>query len=261
MVRSWPRTYRSFVSRHSRRKPRTLSGRPLPREYPLDNAHADPQRLRDPTFAHPSGCKLANLGLDVGIDSRAAKCPSFRSSASEARPHSLLDHRPLELGKDPEHAEHGFPRWGLSAKVRQAVATELVASEVATVSPATECAAVEAAASLVVSLVREHRRDIAGQRSLASVLKAQLGGAIGSRELLEEMIAEEFADRDQVDRAATASSTNFNSRSLSGGTGMRQGPTLRPVLSLPALATGLNGRVHSRRLIGCSFFQTFSALP
>ncbi len=81
----------------------------------------------------------------------------------------------------------------LSAKVRKAVSTQLVSAEVSTVAPATERAAVEAAAATVVTLVREHRRDIAGQRSLAEVLKAQLEEAIGSRELLEELIVEETA--------------------------------------------------------------------
>ncbi len=67
----------------------------------------------------------------------------------------------------------------LSAKVRKAVATQLVATEVATVSPATERVAVEAGAATLVSLVREHRRDIAGQRGLAETLKGQLEEAIG----------------------------------------------------------------------------------
>lgn len=79
----------------------------------------------------------------------------------------------------------------LSAKVRKAVATQLVATPVATVSPATERQAVEAAAATVVQLVREHRRDIQGQRSLAELLKAQLEEAIGNRELIEMAIEEE----------------------------------------------------------------------
>jgi len=77
--------------------------------------------------------------------------------------------------------------------VRKAVSTQLVSTEVSTTGPATERAAVEAAAATVVSLVREHRRDIAGQRSLAETLKGQLEEAIGSRELLEELIVEETA--------------------------------------------------------------------
>lgn len=48
----------------------------------------------------------------------------------------------------------------LSAKVRKAVSTQLVSAEVSTVAPATERAAMEAAAATVVQLVREHRRAI-----------------------------------------------------------------------------------------------------
>jgi len=43
---------------------------------------------------------------------------------------------------------------------------------------------VEAAAATVVQLVREHRKDIQGQRSLTEVLKAQLEEAMGNRELI-----------------------------------------------------------------------------
>jgi hypothetical protein len=77
--------------------------------------------------------------------------------------------------------------------VRKAVATQLVASEVATVAPATERQAVEAATAQVVSLVRERRRDVASQRSLADTLKAQLEQAIGHPELIELAIEEETA--------------------------------------------------------------------
>lgn len=58
----------------------------------------------------------------------------------------------------------------LSAKVRKAVATQLVATKVATVSPATERAAIESAGATVVQRFREHRRDIQGQLSLAELL-------------------------------------------------------------------------------------------
>lgn len=44
-----------------------------------------------------------------------------------------------------------------------------------------------------VSLVREHRQDIAGQRSLAETLKGLLEEAIGSREPIERAIEEETA--------------------------------------------------------------------
>jgi hypothetical protein len=84
-------------------------------------------------------------------------------------------------------------KWGrdLSAKVRKAVSTQLVSTEVSTIGPATERAAIDAAAATVVALVREHRRDISGQRSLAETLKAQLEEAIGNRELIEAAIEEE----------------------------------------------------------------------
>lgn len=48
----------------------------------------------------------------------------------------------------------------LSAKVRKAVSTQLVSTEVSTTAPAAERAAVEAATATVVQLVREHRREI-----------------------------------------------------------------------------------------------------
>jgi hypothetical protein len=67
--------------------------------------------------------------------------------------------------------------------------------------------------------------------------------------------------RSQAANAATASLTCCSSDSESGGTGNRHSPTLRPVNSLAALATGLNGKVHNRRLIGRSFFQRAAASP
>lgn len=54
----------------------------------------------------------------------------------------------------------------------------------------------------------------------------------------------------QADRAATASLTCCIWASESGMTGLRHSPTGRPVRSLAALATGLNGMVQSSRLIG-----------
>lgn len=76
--------------------------------------------------------------------------------------------------------------------MRKAVTTQLVTTEVTTAQAVTERQAVEAAT--VVSLVREHRRDISGQRYLAEVLKGQLEETIGSCELLEELIVD-FGER------------------------------------------------------------------
>lgn len=86
----------------------------------------------------------------------------------------------------------------LSARVRKAVTTQLVTSEV---TVETEQAAVEQAAATIVSVVREHRRDIAKLRGTGDTLWQQLVDAIGSREALEELIREET----EVDGDAPAS--------------------------------------------------------
>lgn len=87
---------------------------------------------------------------------------------------------------------HGWAR-DLSAKVRKEVATQLVATQVATVSPATERAVVEETAGEIVKLIREHRTDIRRLRETGGTLWEQLVDAIGNRELIELAIHEETA--------------------------------------------------------------------
>ena len=78
----------------------------------------------------------------------------------------------------------------LTAKVRQQVASGLVATEVATAGTATERQMVEAAATQVITLVREHRGQISRSRLLVDKLMAQLEGVADHRDLLEQIIDE-----------------------------------------------------------------------
>jgi hypothetical protein len=88
----------------------------------------------------------------------------------------------------------------LTAKVRQQVATALVATEVATAGTATERQMVEAAATQIITLVREHRGQIGRNRALVDKLMAQLELAADNRDLLEGII-------DEVENCATGAST------------------------------------------------------
>jgi hypothetical protein len=76
----------------------------------------------------------------------------------------------------------------LTAKVRQQVATALVATEVATAGTATEREIVEAAAAQVIALVRSHRAEIGRNRAMITTLMGQLEGAVEHRDLLEQII-------------------------------------------------------------------------
>jgi predicted transcriptional regulator len=80
----------------------------------------------------------------------------------------------------------------LTARVQEKVRSELVRTEVRTAEAANqERQIVEEAAATVVSLVREHRQDIKRLRATGSTLWQQLEAAIGSRDVLEELIADE----------------------------------------------------------------------
>ena len=76
----------------------------------------------------------------------------------------------------------------LSAKLRKEVSAQLVSTAVTT--PEAEREIVQEAAAQVVALVREHRGDIRRLRETGGTLWQQLEEAIGSRETLEELIAE-----------------------------------------------------------------------
>jgi hypothetical protein len=88
----------------------------------------------------------------------------------------------------------------LTAKVRQQVATALVATEVATADTATERQIVEAAATQIITLVREHRGQISRNRVMVDKLMGQLEVAAEHRDLLEEII-------DEVEDGSTGAST------------------------------------------------------
>jgi len=80
----------------------------------------------------------------------------------------------------------------LSAKLRKEVSAQLVSTAVTTAvtTPEAEREIVQEAAAQVVALVREHRGDIRRLRETGGTLWQQLEEAIGSRETLEELIAE-----------------------------------------------------------------------
>ena len=85
----------------------------------------------------------------------------------------------------------------LSAKVRAAVSTALVSATVSTETSGdkarTERKIVEDAASAVVALVREHRKDLSRGRGLVDKLLAQLDTAADARDVIEALIDEETA--------------------------------------------------------------------
>lgn len=93
--------------------------------------------------------------------------------------------------------ESGWVR-DLTAKVREAVATGLVATQVA--SPAVERRderqIIEEAAQTVIQLVREHRKEIKSLRAAGEALMTQLADAVGNRDELEALIAEDTKGAD-----------------------------------------------------------------
>ena len=82
-----------------------------------------------------------------------------------------------------------WPR-NLVAKVREAVATKLVADEVAA---ETERQAIDVAAQRGVAIVREHRTDIGKGRRLVELLMAELEGATLNVAEVEQAIEDETA--------------------------------------------------------------------
>ncbi|HEV8552526.1 MAG TPA: hypothetical protein VGR65_03940 [Casimicrobiaceae bacterium] len=92
----------------------------------------------------------------------------------------------------------------LTAKVNAKVRSELVRTEVRTEvriqDAVSERAMVEAAATQIITLVREHRGQIGRNRALVDKLMAQLELAADNRDLLEGII-------DEVENCATGAST------------------------------------------------------
>jgi hypothetical protein len=88
----------------------------------------------------------------------------------------------------------------LTAKVNAKVRSELVRTEVRTEDVASERAIVEAGATQIIALVREHRAQISRNRELVNTLMGQLEGATAHRDLLEQII-------DEVEDGSTGAST------------------------------------------------------
>ena len=88
----------------------------------------------------------------------------------------------------------------LTEKVRQEVTTGLVTTEVTTGNKVTERQMVEAAATQIITLVREHRGQISRNRALVDKLMAQLELAADNRDLLEGII-------DEVETCSTGASS------------------------------------------------------
>ncbi|MEP6601371.1 MAG: hypothetical protein ABJB49_06110 [Nitrospirota bacterium] len=89
----------------------------------------------------------------------------------------------------------------LTAKVNAKVRSELVRSEVRTeVRTQDERTMVEAAATQIITLVREHRVEISRNRAMITTLMGQLEGAAEHRDLLEQII-------DEVEDGDTGAST------------------------------------------------------
>jgi hypothetical protein len=78
----------------------------------------------------------------------------------------------------------------LTAKVNAKVRSELVRSEVRSQDAASERTMVEAAATQIITLVREHRVEIGRNRAMITTLIGQLEGAVEHRGLLEQIIDE-----------------------------------------------------------------------
>lgn len=100
----------------------------------------------------------------------------------------------------------------LSARVREAVSTGLVSGPVSTEKSVSERMnereIVEAAASQVITLVREHRQDIKRQRGLAERLLAQLEMTAEDRDEIEDEIFAETAPADGDPASARAAKHN-----------------------------------------------------
>lgn len=90
----------------------------------------------------------------------------------------------------------------LTAKVQEAVRTELVRAEVRSTHARTEegvrteAEIVQTAAAEIAGIVRSHRVGILAGRQLAALLFGQLQNAAEDREAIEEAIMEETADAD-----------------------------------------------------------------
>jgi hypothetical protein len=78
----------------------------------------------------------------------------------------------------------------LTAKVKAAVTTGLVTTEVTTSDAKTERKIIEQAAVTIITLVRGHRKDIGNARAVAEKLLKQLEDAATNRPLLEKIVSE-----------------------------------------------------------------------
>lgn len=101
--------------------------------------------------------------------------------------------------------ERGWER-DLTNKVAEKVRADLVRSEVRTPNAReevrTEREIVESAAATVVTVVREHRRDIATGRQLVSLLSTQLLDVAGHRDAFMAAIEAECAEDESGERRA-----------------------------------------------------------
>jgi len=97
-----------------------------------------------------------------------------------------------------KHAKkHGWKK-DLTARVKQAVATKLVAAEVAKkarAQPATEAEIIEEASNVGVEVVQHHRKDIRRGRLIVNALFSQLETACLNRVALEDEIDAEHAEQ------------------------------------------------------------------
>ena len=121
----------------------------------------------------------------------------------------------------------------LTAKVRQAVTTALVTSEVTSAVTkdglATERQIVEAAATQIITLVREHRGQISRNRALVEKLMDQLDGVSDNRDLLEGII-------DEVENCVTGASTQRHA-------------ALMKAISLPTHAATLKNLAETLKIV------------
>lgn len=101
---------------------------------------------------------------------------------------------------------HGWTQ-NLTKRVREAVATKLVASDVATTEKNAE-KAVEEVATRITQIVREHRRDIFEARQMVSTLVVELKESTVHRDDIEEAIENHKGARrrDRMLRAVNLSS-------------------------------------------------------
>lgn len=98
----------------------------------------------------------------------------------------------------------------LTERVRQQVSDRLVSEEVSETNAET---AVDAAASRIVAIVREHRKDISEGRSLVELMFDELRTGIEKRDEIEDAIEDETAkDKNPVRRSMMLKAVALPSR-------------------------------------------------